>query len=912
MSRPASTYRLQLHKGFGFDRARAVLPYLKRLGISHLYLSPITTAVLGSVHGYDVTDYAQINPELGGEGGFLALVAQVRKLGLGIILDFVPNHMSTATPDNAWWSDVLANGEQSVHARVFDVDWESARNGMSGKILLPILGHSYAEALESGAVTLAFDSQTQRFEIRYYQHRLPISPGSDPRRTPASDEARQNDEQRRVVPEEQLCALVVPVARGEGPNHVVSAILHEYDAASPQGRARLHTLLEAQHYRLCDWKLARDALNWRRFFEISDLVGVRAEDPEVFDATHAMVLDLYARGLIDGLRIDHVDGLADPAGYCRRLRARLDSLLPERPSPYDAEPAYLVVEKILAPFEDLPPDWPVDGTTGYDFLNQVLGVLLDGAGEEPLTAIWHTASGSWASFDTIESEARRQILDQNLHSELARATARFLSVAQHEIAARDLSEAVLLRACRALLIELRVYRTYGYGREAAPGAHPHLLAAFRAASRTVGPADLGALESIERWLKGEFGPEVPDALAREATARFAQLAAPLAAKAVEDTAFYRYGRLIACNEVGGSGTRFALSPQGFHASMEKRARHWPNGLNATATHDHKRGEDLRARLAVLSEEPGLWQEAVADWHSRARPYRTVVEGVEAPDGGDEIMLYQMLVGAWPPTLTLADEPGIELFMARIARWTQKALREAKRHSSWLAPNEAYESACLRFLECLKDGQNGRVGLADIAGLARRIEIAGALNGLTQSFLRMTAPGIPDLYQGCERWDFSLVDPDNRPEIDYPDRVLTLGEPSDWPNLLGQWRNGHVKEILIARTLAARQQALPAFARGEYRAIEALGPRASSLLAFERVLPDEVIVCVATRLAFPLLVDRPHVPAALWGATRLLLGPGRPTRWTDLITGEEIEIVGGELAASDGLKVLPVCLLAPRA
>lgn len=883
-----STYRLQLHRDFPLAAARAIVPYLKRLGVSHLYLSPVTSARAGSMHGYDVTDYAKVNPELGGRAAFNALARAARDEGLGLILDIVPNHMASAVPENAWWSDVLARGAKSPYANTFDIDWAAARERLSGKILLPILGTPYAQALENGDLRLEYDENAGRFEIRYFTNRLPLAPESGPHPRASSDDG---------------------FAFGRGARSV-RATLEAHAPATPEGRASLNELLDKQHYRLAYWKLARDEINWRRFFEISDLVGVRVERRDVFEATHALVFELYEEGVIDGVRVDHIDGLADPSTYCRRLVERLLALNAKR-SDGGIDPPYVVVEKILAQNEQLERGWAVAGTTGYDFMNQVLGLLVDTSGQGELDELWKSVSGSTQSFDEIESEARLQILDENLRSEFVRAVTDLARLAAGTLATRDVSRAALERASRALLTALRVYRTYAYGRRSDVEAQPALIAALERAYAVLDGADHAALGLIGDWMSGRFDSSISDADAEECTARFEQLAAPLAAKSVEDTAFYRYGRLVALNEVGASVAHFGLSLTDFHAAMKTRALKWPTTMNATATHDHKRGEDLRARLAVLSEIPGWWSKTVRDWRQRAVAHRASLADSQAPDAADEAMLFQMLVGAWPLSIDVNDPDARQRFIGRLSVWQDKAVREAKRHGSWLAPALDYEESCRRFLQRIGTSSAPHLNLVDVADAARHIDACGALNGLSQAFLRMTAPGVPDLYQGCERWDFSLVDPDNRGAVDYALRKAALDDEQAWSILMQNWRDGRIKQDLIRQTLAARAEYPDVFLKGSYEALPVSGPNHNALIAFRRRSDSHQLIAIATRLAYRLVDGEPHVDPARWAGERVPLEDAAPRRWRDLLTGVELDCEDGSIAIRAALARLPVSLLLAR-
>jgi (1->4)-alpha-D-glucan 1-alpha-D-glucosylmutase len=850
-----ATARMQLHREFPFDAAAERVPYLRDLGISHVYASPILTARAGSQHGYDVVDPRSVNPELGGESGLRRLVSTLRSHGMGLIVDIVPNHMAVGGADNPWWLDLLARGPRSPYAGTFDIDWKVPDPALRGKVLAPYLGQPYGAALEAGEIRLEFDGAARRFQARYFSHAFPIGP----RHLTVPDDPREAD-----------------------------AIVARHDPATPAGRERLHRLLERQHYRLAWWQAARDEINWRRFFDIADLAGVRVEDPAVFAAVHETLFRLFDEGLIDGVRVDHVDGLADPRDYCRRLRARLG---PE---------AYIVVEKILAPGERMPEDWPVDGTTGYSFMNEVAALQHDPAGAVPLAEFWTALTGHTADFAVEQRRARRRIAEELLAAELGATALALHRVARASLVTRDVTLAAIRRVLVELLVEFPVYRLYADRRgwsNADRAVMERVCAAARPACR---PAERYLVEVLAGWLGGEPPSSAPVAERRlrlRALTRFQQLTAPLAAKAVEDTAFYRHGRLLSRNEVGADPAQFALPPADFHAEAARRQAHFPRAMLTTATHDHKRGEDARARLAVLSERAGAWAAAVGRWRALNAPLLTRVNDAPAPAVADEYMLYQALVGHWPLSLAPDDESGLRDYAGRVATWHLKALREAKLRSSWLQPDPDYEAACKQFVT--QALQPGGAFTRELAAWVDDIAAAGAANSFTQVLLRLTAPGVPDLYQGADCWDFSLVDPDNRKPVDWDARAASLADAAPLERLLDDWRDGRIKQRLIASALALRRRRPTLFTTGGYVPLSLAGEHAARAIAFARLDDGHALLVVAGRTLANLLErGTPRVPAGRWGDTRLELPPRLATRrWRDALQ-ERPGLSGARLPLAD--------------
>jgi len=896
MSIPLATARLQLHAGYTLRDAREQVPYFARLGISHLYTSPLTRSRKGSSHGYDVVDHGEVDPELGGIEALRELAARLREHGMGLIADIVPNHMATSA-ENEWWWTVLRNGRDSPHARWFDIDWNPPDEALRGKVLLPFLAQQYGSALNAGEIALRFDQENGNFYVEAHGAHYPVAPGS-----------------------------VRPPHAGTIPD-----LLAAHDAAQPAGRLRLHRLLERQHYRLAWWRCAPETINWRRFFEITDLIGVRVELPEVFDAVHARVLALYEEGLIDGVRIDHIDGLADPLGYCRRLRRCLEARAPRRPGALAGDTPYIVVEKILGRDETLDPRWPVHGTTGYDFMSDACAVLHSPDGEAPLTRLWTQVAGDSAPFAAVVERSRRLMLERHFPAEHRAAANALLRVARADPATRDWGEHAIRRALLELLAGFPVYRTYidedGCGPADTAVFETALSAAHDRLHDQHDGDDVALLYQVHAWLGGESGgarqEECQDAR-RFALRKFQQLTPALAAKAVEDTSFYRYSRLLSRNEVGADPGMLALAAEDFLRRCASRPAH---AMLATATHDHKRGEDVRARLAVLTEVADEWSESVRKWLQEDE--RRVPEP-ELPAAPDRYALYQCLVGAWPLDLEPEDAGGVRAYVERVAAWQEKALREAKLRTSWFTPYLGYERACRMFLDAVMQA-GGLERLPEIAAWARRLAPAGAVNGLAQTVLRLGAPGVPDLYQGTEFWDFSLVDPDNRRPVDYAARDAALQElDDDTPAqaLLADWRSGRIKQAVLRRGLALRRERPELFGRGALLALPVRGPHAHRVLAFERRLDEDSVIVVVPRYcsdwirqaelsAGPAAAgNRQGLPLpdpARWRETSVTLPECRARRPLFDVLSRRDRQAGpdGELALAHVLEDLPVALLASR-
>ncbi|AVE04058.1 malto-oligosyltrehalose synthase [Pseudomonas palleroniana] len=889
-----ATQRLQFHKGFTLDDAVPLVPYFARLGISHLYASPLLCARAGSMHGYDVVDPTRINPELGGEPALHRLVATLREHGMGLILDIVSNHMAVGGADNPWWLDLLEWGRLSPYSEFFDIQWHSPDPLLKGQLLMPFLGSDYGEALQSGTLTLHFDTEHGAFYVEHYEHRFPICPrdygvilGHDESLKPLADRfsalAYQDDAYREAAALKQALA-----ERASAVSPAIEQRLKAFDSRTPEGFEQLHQLLEQQTYRLASWRTAADDINWRRFFDVNELGGLRVERSAVFEATHAKIFELISQGLVDGLRIDHVDGLADPRGYCRKLRRRVDALAPGRHVP-------IFVEKILGEGETLRQDWQVDGTTGYEFMNQLSLLQHDPQGFEPLAQLWTHHSERPSAFIEEAWLARQQILNGSLAGDFESVAQALLQVARDDVMTRDLTLGAIRRALQALIVHFPVYRTYISAQGRSADDERVFQHAMSGAREILSEGDWPVLEHLETWLGGQPWRNRPRGRERKilkhACVRFQQLTSPAAAKAVEDTAFYRSAVLLSRNDVGFSTEQFSASLADFHTANRQRLQSFPDNLLATATHDHKRGEDSRARLAVVSECAPWYAEQVQHWRHLATPLR---EDGNGPSAGDELILYQVLLGSWP----LDANPDLEGYQQRLWQWQQKALREAKLQSSWSAPNEAYEKGVETFLSRLLLSPEGQPLRTALAQAAEAIAPAGALNGLAQTLLRLTVPGVPDLYQGDEFWDFSLVDPDNRRPVDFSARQRALQAPPGIEEGLSNWRDGRIKQAVIAQVLALRKAHPEVFSRGSYTPLEVEGTHAEHVVAFYREQQGKRVLVVVPRWPHRLLEnsERPHIPARVWGDTRVKLPfTGATQNWKGLFhtgavtTNEELLI-----------------------
>ena len=858
---PIATYRVQLTANFDFDAAASILPYLKALGITHLYASPFMKARKGSSHGYDIVDHTRINPELGGDAGFERLSQALKQYDLGLILDFVPNHVGVHFADNPWWLDVLEWGPASPHAVSFDIDWDILPYRARAGVLLPIIGSSYGEALEKGEIELRYDTDEGSFSAWYFEHRLPIAPDrySEILRTSVKEAGAEagaagkrildlasryrglHHPNRREAPD--FKAELKGIAGGAD---IIARGLDAY-RAGPERPAQilaLHHLLERQHYRLGHWRLASSDINYRRFFDVNTLAGLRVEDSGTFDAIHRLVRKLIAEGRLQGLRLDHIDGLRDPAQYFQRLRRLIRDAQGE-----DAKLFYMVVEKILGEHEKLPPFTGVHGTTGYEWLNAITKVLVDGNGLDPLDEVWRQISNMPPRLGPVLKDAKRRVLETLLTSEFTVLRRLLARIAAGHYSTRDFSADSLRQALELYILHFPIYRTYLTS--AGPTGHDRALISetIDKARADWFAADDGIFEFLRDTLTMDLIKPGRAAHSAPRVRRFAlkvqQFTGPVMAKSLEDTAFYRYHRLLALNEVGGDPAARSLSVDAFHEAMKIRASEWPHGMTATATHDTKRGEDTRARLTALTELPGEWTSAVARWKIQNAPHLVIDGQMRAPSAPFEYMLYQTLLGAWP------SGERDDSFWERMQAYALKAAREGKQETSWLNPNEAYEAGLRTFLTRILDRSVSAEFLTSLETLAQRVSRLGALNSLSQITLKATIPGVPDFYQGTEFWDLSLVDPDNRRPVDFKARAAALKsmDGPDWESLVQNWSNGHLKLAWSRQLLKLRTELADVFAYGDYEPLEVSGPHRDHVIAFARRRGrDAVIVAVAKSFA----------------------------------------------------------------
>jgi 4-alpha-glucanotransferase/(1->4)-alpha-D-glucan 1-alpha-D-glucosylmutase len=937
---PRATYRVQLHGEFTFRDAAALVPYLAALGVSHIYCSPYLRARPGSQHGYDIIDHESLNPEIGTRDDFAVFVAELRQHGMSHVMDVVPNHMGVHGEDNAWWQDVLENGPASALADFFDIDWLPPSEHLANRVLLPILGDRYGVELAAGRIALAFEAKTGAFAARYGANRLPIDPHEYPRilagavrgleaagedlshqaqalrsiaesfaRLPERDARERSRMDERNLGKEVAKGRLGLLARSQAAvgEAIESAIAAFHgrpgDAASFDA---LHELLEAQPYRLAYWRVAQDEINYRRFFDINELAALRQENGAVFEATHRLVAALVNEGLVDALRIDHPDGLYDPKDYFQRLQAAC------------ARPVYVVVEKIVAPFENVPEDWAVHGTTGYRFANVVNGLFVDPAAETRMTRTYHGFIRDATGFEEVARRARRQVLRAALASELTVLTSRLARISRADRHTRDFTFTTLRDGLAEVIAAFPVYRTY-IDDEVRPEDRRYIEWAVAKARAGSLAADVSVFDFIRDALAGELPARSPAvaAAARHFARKVQQLTAPVMAKGVEDTALYVYNRLVSLNDVGGDPAEFGFPPARFHQASAHRARRWPHTMLATSTHDNKRSEDVRARINVLSEMAAAWRLQVHKWNRMNQSKKALVDGEPVPSRNDEYLLYQTLIGSFPP-----DQPrgaALRQYRDRITAYMQKAAREAKSRTSWARVNEPYEAATTAFVHAILDETHANPFLDDFRAAVEPVIWIGFLNSLSVAAVKYTSPGVPDTYQGNEIWDFSLVDPDNRRPVDYKRRQAMLAKlqalgaspGAAVDEIFAELGAGRAKLYVTWRLLRLRAAHEALFLKGGYTAVRARGEHARHVVAFARRHEGAVTVTIAPRLIAGLGIGTGELPCgiAVWGDARIelpFLDEGTVLR--DVFTGREHRVTADGLALGDLLERAPVSVL----
>jgi (1->4)-alpha-D-glucan 1-alpha-D-glucosylmutase len=946
---PRATYRVQLNAGFTFKDLTAIVPYLAALGISHVYCSPYFRARAGSVHGYDVVDHNSLNPEIGSREDFERFVAALRALDMGHILDIVPNHVGVMGSDNAWWMDVLENGQASIYADYFDIDWNPVNAALADKVLVPVLAEPYGVVLERGELELRFERELGSFAIHYHEHRMPIDPRTYPRILDAALAVERNAELEKL----RRLFGALPDRRGTTPEHAaernrdkeahkralaelaaadgaVSAALDQAvaslggDPADPASFDPLHELLESQAFRLAYWRVAADDINYRRFFDVNDLAALRVENEAVFEATHRLVLELIGAAALDGLRIDHADGLYDPLGYFRRLTGSIAQVTAAAAGA--SRPIYLVAEKITASFERLPGDWPLHGETGYHFANVVNRLLVDTSSKGRMGRTYRTFVGEPRQWPDVVYQCQHRVVRQSLASELNTAANLLAGIAHADRRTRDFTLASLWRALAEVIACFPVYRTYVTDTVAETDRR-YIGWAIAAARRRGSSIEQPVFDFVRGALLLElpFASETARARMRRFAMKFQQVTAPATAKGIEDTALYRFNRLVSLNEVGGEPDLYGSSLRAFHTDAQYRARNWPHEMLTTSTHDTKRSEDVRARISVLSEMPGVWRQAVHRWSRMNRTRRREAGGLPAPSPDDEYLLYQTLVGTWP--LEEPDEAGLEAYRGRIEAYMRKAAREAKARTSWAAADAEYEEALTQFIRAALERREGNLFLADFRAFNRRVLPFGLLNALSQTLLKLTAPGVPDIYQGNETWQFSLVDPDNRRGVDYARRgrllqALAAG-PTEEPlarALAADLADPRCKLFLHVRALQLRRRDPELFERGEYLPLKVTGRRTPHLCAYARRLEGRLAIVMAPRLYLKLMGGggptgdepwRPPLGTEVWGDTQVHLPFGLEAPLRGVLDGAEVPQAGQDrpaIRAAAALGSFPVALL----
>ena len=982
-TRPGSTYRLQFNANFRFEDARRLLPYLHALGITHCYASPILRARAGSQHGYDITDHNTINPELGTSEEFELLVREMKALGMGLVLDIVPNHMGVGHGTNPWWQDVLENGQSSAYADYFDIDWRPLKTELAGKVLLPVLGAAYGDELEQGRLQLQFENGA--FFVTYFDKGFPLDPQTYPivfEQLGSFPELRPDDRHWRETEAPELQALLrnfreLPPSSSTDPEaksrrqrtigvlkqqlgelaersatarEIIDEALRRTngDPQHPHSFDVLHRILEAQAYRLAHWRVSGEEINYRRFFDINDLVGLRMENPPVFAATHKLIRRLLADELISGIRLDHPDGLLNPIQYFSRMQMLyaashccgkeptgpvaengieqdvLSSCASEEIT-HDA-PLYLLVEKILEAGEHLPAEWPVDGTVGYEFGNQLNNVFINSRARRFFTNLYHRFIGGSVDVGTLIYECKKRIMLSSLSSEVAVLTHILEDISAGDRRARDFTRSLLRNAIRETIACFPVYRTYIDARgTVSESDRAYIQEAIARAKRRNQNANLAVYDFLRSvlLLEGTIHDGSTELYRKRLlfALKFQQLSGPVMAKGLEDTACYVYNRLISVNEVGGSPSEFGIGLEEFHNGNLERSREWPYSMLTTSTHDSKRSEDVRARLNVLSEMPKPWSEQLTRWRRANRSKkRAIADGRVVPDANEEYFLYQTLIGTWPFPCDAGSRDG---FVQRITGYFSKAVHEAKVNVSWLNQDQDYIDNLSQFVDrILRPGTAKRpnIFLEQFESFHRTIAFFGAINGLAQVLLKATSPGVPDFYRGCELWDFSLVDPDNRRPVDYglrqrllADLLNTASEDAAalCADMLDHIYDGRAKLWTTMRALRFRRDNPELFKAGsEYLPLFAPEDAREHVIAFARERAGQMAIALAPRFAYTLMKGEMRAPlgADTWGDAAIALPPHASARFQNVLTGETVSAEDGRLLCREVFRSFPVALL----
>lgn len=956
---PSSSYRLQFSGEFDLQAAAAVVDYLDALGLGAVYCSPLFRARAGSTHGYDVIDPSQIHPELGSEEQFRQMAESLLGRGMGVILDVVPNHMGITDPNNAWWQDVLENGPSSPSAACFDIDWNPPKQDLRHKVILPVLGDQFGRVLENQQLQVKRDERG--FFVQYWESRYPLAPrswrvvlrkalelGTAERDVDDPDWAELESiitSLDHLPPRTEIDPLEIAIRRRE--KAVAQRRIETLIAANPRVAQAIETaieqingtpgdpdsfdtleaILDDQAYRLSYWRVAAEEINYRRFFDINDLAAVRVEEPRVFQAAHELMLDWMGQGLVTGLRIDHVDGLWDPKAYlydlqeaCRHAKHRGEASELGR---HESASTYILVEKILGEEEPIPSDWPVAGTTGYEFLNSASGVFVDRAGARSLWQFYREATALTDRFADIVYESKQEIMETSMISELQVLARKLDRISEQHRYTRDFTYSNLQTALKELIASFPVYRTYirpetGVVSQA---DQQKIQQAVRVAKRR----NPGMSATVFDFLVDLLMLREPDGLTeferherQEFVRRFQQLTGPVTAKGLEDTAFYRVYPLTSLNEVGGHPWSFGTTVEHFHDENLDRLAHWPHSMLASSTHDTKRGEDTRARIHTLSEVPDRWREAFGRWQELSAKYLTEFSGESAPDVNEQYLFFQTLVGSWPlDSYTSLDDNSWNEYVERLVAYMGKAAKEAKINTSWLLQNAEHDEALTGFVRGVLDRSKSKDLLDEIEGFVRPLTDAGLCNSLAQLLLKVASPGVPDFYQGTELWQFTLVDPDNRRPVDYETRKQSLADmerrfredPTALVDQLVKSRyDGRVKQLVTWKGLACRRSKRDLFLDGQYLPLTAKGPAADHVVAFARRLHGDWLLCVVPRLTLSLPTGSAWpLGEAAWKDTRLTLPDGAPTVWENVLLAAE----ASSLQLADLFQTLPLALLIGR-